>query len=271
LVHACDDIHEPGRIEIFTFDADCLNSPTEVAILELPELIANGFITAMSIQTGPFCANAVSGSPFSKSDDSRIYMILIWYNSEQWCELFVYHRCLLKYVLNHIENKEEARICSGTTGARKTPVCYPERIAIADGSGSCVRTCIVLPPVKPLVVGPVHGERVVLPCANRNAVQILDFGVIPGHAEPSADMEPPAHTVTELHLETSTFGVQGVFRNLVTTSLPYRSTLRPLDEQYDLFLMDQDRIIAMNTVCAFFTFNIFLLLMSAQESVLSLK
>ncbi|KAJ7868148.1 hypothetical protein B0H13DRAFT_1897241 [Mycena leptocephala] len=113
LVHACDDIHEPGRIEIFTFDADCLNSPTEVAILELPELIANGFITAMSIQTGPFCANAVSGSPFSKSDDSRIYMILIWYNSEQWCELFVHHRCLLKYVLNHIENKEEARICSG--------------------------------------------------------------------------------------------------------------------------------------------------------------
>lgn len=112
LVHACDDIHEPGRIEIFTFDADCLNSPTEVAILELPELIANGFITAMSIQTGPFCANAVSGSPFSKSNDNRIYMILIWYNSEQWCELFVHHRCLFKYVLDHIEseNEEEARI-----------------------------------------------------------------------------------------------------------------------------------------------------------------
>jgi hypothetical protein len=110
---------------------------------------------------------------------------------------------------------------------------------------------------------------VVLPNANRHAVEVLDFGVIPGRAEPLADMAPPAQTVTELHLETSTFGVEGIFRNLVTTSLPYRGTLRPLDDEYDLFLMDQDRIIAMNTVCALFTFNIVLLLMSAQESVLS--
>jgi hypothetical protein len=77
-------------------------------------------------------------------------------------------------------------------------------------------------------------------------VEVLDFGIIPRRAGATTDIAPSARFSTVLRLEPSTLEVEGVFRDAVTTSLPYRSALRSLDKEYDLFLIDQDRIIGMN-------------------------
>ncbi|KAJ6535099.1 hypothetical protein B0H19DRAFT_437981 [Mycena capillaripes] len=91
----------------------------------------------------------------------------------------------------------------------------------------------------------VHGERVALPCQNPNSLELLDFGINPKRT--SVKCTPPSAGVnTELNLAPSTLGMSGIFRNVVTTSLPYRSTLRLLNEEFDVFLIDQDRIIGMN-------------------------
>ncbi|KAJ7605372.1 hypothetical protein DFH06DRAFT_1385184 [Mycena polygramma] len=222
LAHACDDEHASGRIEIFTFGADCVNSPTQIAILELPELINNGSISSMTIEAGAFCAHPIHGTPFSKSNDNRIYMILILYN-DTWCRLFVHYHWLHQHVLDHSRaNKTEAKI------------------TFWDDWGP--QNSRMLPGENHRWIRHVHGERVALPCPGGHAIQLLDFGIIPGHM----DASPPSALVsTELHLEPSTLSVEGVFRNAVTTSLPYRSALRSLENEHDLFLVDQDRIIGL--------------------------
>jgi hypothetical protein len=105
LAHEGDGEHRAGRIDIFTFKGDCVNSPIHVATLELPGLLPDAFISSMILQAGPFCANPLAGTPFSKSNDSRIYMFLVLYSDTVWCRLFVHHRWLYKYVLEHARER----------------------------------------------------------------------------------------------------------------------------------------------------------------------
>jgi hypothetical protein len=100
-------------------------------------------------------------------------------------------------------------------------------------------------------------------------VQILDFNIIPGRDGAAADTSSSTRFATELHFGPSALPLDGIFKNPVVTSLPYRSTLRSLDEEYDVFLIDQDRILGMNivganTVSAFYIQSS-VALMSVQE------
>jgi hypothetical protein len=97
----------------------------------------------------------------------------------------------------------------------------------------------------------VHGERVALPLPNRDSVQILDFNIFPGCD--GAVVDPSStESATELHFGPSALRLDGIFKDTVVTSLPYKSTLRSLDEEYDVFLIDQDRMLGIdNSVGAF--------------------
>jgi hypothetical protein len=83
---------ESGRLEIFTFAGEGVNYPTHVATLGLPELDPDRYIDSMQILVGPSCSKAMYGTPFSKSNESRIYMILICYSVVHWFRLLVHHR-----------------------------------------------------------------------------------------------------------------------------------------------------------------------------------
>lgn len=96
---------EDGRLEIFTFAGEGTNYPTLVATLGLPELNPDGYIDSMQILVGPSCAKAMSGAPFSKSNESRICMISISYNEVHWIRLLVHRRSLHQYVLDYMREK----------------------------------------------------------------------------------------------------------------------------------------------------------------------
>jgi hypothetical protein len=97
---------EGGRLDIFTFAGEGANYPTRVATLELPELDPDGYIDTMQILVGPSCVTAMSETPFSKSNESRIYMILICYSNLHWLRLLVHHRSLHQYVLDYMGEKK---------------------------------------------------------------------------------------------------------------------------------------------------------------------
>ncbi|KAF7340687.1 F-box domain-containing protein [Mycena sanguinolenta] len=216
---------ESGQIDIFTFDGDCPNSPINIAILELPPVNPGVWITNMIIQAGPFCANAISGIPFTKSNQNRIYMFLICYDVTKWCRLFVHWRWLHSYVIDHVREK---------TGTAVVPwnEWGPQNSRMLLGENHQWNRHV-------------HGERIVLACENRNFVQVYDFGIIPQRI--ALVPQPTAQSEVVLHTESSTLVWDDIFEDTVTTSLPYMHTVRLLSEEYDLFLMDQDRILAMNT------------------------
>ncbi|KAJ7902408.1 hypothetical protein B0H13DRAFT_2335569 [Mycena leptocephala] len=222
---------ESGRLEIFTFAAEGISSPTHVATLELPELDHSGYIESMQILAGPSCAKPLSGTSFSKSNENRIFrvgMLLVCPNGAQWCHLFVHHRSLHKYVLDHVREKRTAAMIVpwDQWGPQKSRMLLGEDYFWNRH---------------------VHGERVALPGPNRNSVEILDFNIIPTRDGAAADTLSSTRLATALHFGPSTLRLDGIFRDTVVTSLPYKSTLRSLDEEYNVFLIDQDRILGINT------------------------
>ncbi|KAJ6511000.1 hypothetical protein C8R45DRAFT_1068842 [Mycena sanguinolenta] len=225
FAHTENDGFGSGQIDIFTFDGDCPNSPTIIAILELPPINPEIEITNMIIQAGPFCANTISGPPFTKSNQNRIYMLLICYDITKWCRLFVHWRWLHSYVIDHVREK---------TGTTHVPwkEWGPKNSRMLLGANHQWNRHV-------------HGERIVLACENRKFVQVYDFGVIPQRI--ALVSQSTAEFEAVLHTEPSTFVLDAIFEDAVTTSLPYMHTVRLLDEECDLFLMDQDRILAMNT------------------------
>ncbi|KAJ7607788.1 hypothetical protein DFH06DRAFT_1066517 [Mycena polygramma] len=210
ITHGGDEV---VGIEVFTFDERRHNSPTKVAILLLPQMIPGRYVGIFRIQAGPFCANPIPGPPFSQSNESRIFIFLMSFlNSPDRYRMFVHYRSLYKYVQDY-DTK---------------PVVVPW----AEWGPQHSR---MLPSGNQTWNRHVHGERAALPCDSSNVVQILDFGVIPGRFGPAG-----------LHTGPSTLPMDGVFQDAVVTSLPYRRTLRSLDEEHDMFLIDQDRIIGIN-------------------------
>ncbi|KAJ7843965.1 hypothetical protein B0H13DRAFT_1648208 [Mycena leptocephala] len=219
--------HWRADSEIFAFGREGTNSPTHVATLELPELDPSGHIESMQILAGLSCARPLSGTPFSKSNDNHIFgvgMVLQCPNDTHWCNLFVHHRSLYKYVLEHIT---AATIVSWDHWG-------PQNSRTMVGEHTWNRH--------------VHGERVALrsPGPNRNSVEILNFNIIPARDGAAADTPSSTEVTNELHLGPSTLRLDSIFKDTVVTSLPYNSTLRSLDEEYDGFLIDQDRILGIN-------------------------
>ncbi|KAJ7670715.1 hypothetical protein DFH06DRAFT_1369742 [Mycena polygramma] len=224
-----DDEEFVGEIDIWTFDGLHPDSSTLVARLLLPEIVSYAFTSLITIQAGPFRAKPSSSgtTPFSKSNDNRIYMFLINYCDEYLFRLIVHGRYFQQFVTDYLrENRTEAAVVLWEGWGPQNSRMFPGGVDEWDRQ--------------------VHGERVALPCQNPSGVQVLDFGIIPRR---EVDHQPTLSTKLEieLHLEPSTLEVENLFPNPVTTALPYRRTIRSLDrEEHNLFLIDEDRLIGMN-------------------------
>ncbi|KAJ7110773.1 hypothetical protein C8R43DRAFT_1159861 [Mycena crocata] len=208
--------------EIYTFVGDRSNHrPTHIATLELPPTIAlDRFIVSMTMHSGAVLANPLSGMPFSKSNESRIYMVLMRYTGEMWLRLFVHHRSLQKYVLDY----------------EREGICTPVVVAWNDWGPHNTR---MLPATEHPWLRHIHGERVALPCENPNLVEILDFGLPATHPRFFVDQTEadPAQCTAKLHLEPSLLEADDLHNGDVITSLPYRSALLDVGREHDFFLI----------------------------------
>ncbi|KAJ7187287.1 hypothetical protein C8R46DRAFT_1184927 [Mycena filopes] len=218
-----------GQIQIFTFRGDAPNAPTHVASLALPETAPGGYITSMGMQMGPFCAHPNPHAPFSKANGSRICMFLILYNFDDWVRLFVHCRWLERYTTLASTSGEDTEL----------PVVVPW----AEWGPLNSR---MLPGDDHRWIRHVHGERVALPREDKHSVLVLDFGVIPRRGDPTPTWHFDFHD-TELVLGSSTMlDEDEIFEQRVTTCLPYRWTLRAVEKQHTLFLLDEDCVIGMD-------------------------
>ncbi|KAJ7077434.1 hypothetical protein B0H15DRAFT_861921 [Mycena belliarum] len=206
-----------GEIHIYRFQRTHHNDPTRVATLELPPIDPHRSLDRLIAHSGPFCASLIAGAQFSKANDKRICAISLAYDQAEFYSLYVHHRYFERYLSVEGEpptvpwdqwGPNHARIM---TGRHRFWLRY------------------------------VHGERVVRPVDpdHPTRVEILDFGITPSR---------PGNTVgPELCVDPSTIPRDGhVFKDDVTTSLPYRHTVHYLDDHYILFMIDQDRLIGVN-------------------------
>jgi hypothetical protein len=174
-------------------------------------------------------------------------MILICYSNQHWFCLFEHHSSLQQYVLDYVwEKKTVATIVPWDQWD-------PQKSRMLLGEGQIWNRSVVyyigaLPPNKDFSVRhhDVHGERVALPLPDANSVEILDFNIIPGRDGAAADTPSSTRFATKLQFGPSALRLDGIFKDTVVTSLPYQGTLRSLDEECDVFLIDQDRIIGIN-------------------------
>ncbi|KAJ7330347.1 hypothetical protein DFH08DRAFT_1022526 [Mycena albidolilacea] len=163
-------------------------------------------------------------------------MVLIRYGvttPEKWYRLFVHYRWFYKYVLNHHHGKSKfATVVPWDEWGPQNSVLLPGENHQWKGFRQ------------------VHGERVALPCPGLDfrAVKILDFGIVPKRLISTTGNDSPstAEFAPQLHMESIILKRDSLFENTMTTFLPYMSMVRLLDEEHDLFLLDQDRIIAMD-------------------------
>ncbi|KAJ6558386.1 hypothetical protein B0H19DRAFT_1150954 [Mycena capillaripes] len=213
---------QSGKIEIWSFEAHDRNEPPiRMATLQLPEHSDSHYI-ATQVHSGPFRANPAARRPFSKSNEGRLCVISVDYGV-----LFVHHRYLLKYLSN------------------------PKDGIIVPWDAWGPRNSRMLAPMPHRWFRYVHGERVVLPPCPENPrlLQILDFSMVGSRIPVNLDQAsklPTPHFSTELHTEPSTLDVDILVSKTVTTSLPYRKTMRYVDEEHGLYLIDEEQIIGVN-------------------------
>ncbi|KAJ7800519.1 hypothetical protein B0H14DRAFT_2616103 [Mycena olivaceomarginata] len=208
FAHASFDLGDTRQIDIYAFDGECANYPTHVATLELPKLLPNVYVTNLMIQAAP-------------------------YTPEKWYRLFVHYRWFYKYVLNHCRGK------SKFTTVVPWDEWGPQNSVLLPGGNHQWKG-----------FRQVHGERVALPCPGLDfrAIKILDFGIVPKRLVSTSGNDSPstAEFAPQLYMESIILKRDSLFEDTVTTFLPYMSMVRLLDEDHDLFLLDQNRIIAMD-------------------------
>ncbi|KAJ7123813.1 hypothetical protein C8R43DRAFT_41338 [Mycena crocata] len=207
-----------GAIEIWGFEAGSAKSPTHRASLRFPDLYGLAELEHVTTISGPFCARPASGKPFSKSNESRLWAIALEYSGWNY-SLFVHQRHLHTYVSN-----------AGVFVV----------VAWEDWGPRHTR---VLPGLGYRWLRYIHGERVVLPYDffSPASLQVLNFGRPPGQVD-----VPTSQFTSEWHDEPSTIFEDSPFGYAVITSLPYRHTIRPVDEKHAVFLIDEDRVIGVN-------------------------
>ncbi|KAJ7876554.1 hypothetical protein B0H13DRAFT_2347589 [Mycena leptocephala] len=214
--HAC-------KIEIWSFETSGRSEPPiHMATLWLPAHIDTHYLSPQ-VHSGPFRVNPAARRPFSKSNEGRLCVISVDYGN-----LIVHHRYLRRYLLN--PGGEAVTIPWDAWGPRHSRM---------------------LPSMPYRWFRYVHGERVVLPPdpENPRLLQVLDFGRSAsrpgGYLGPTSE-SPALHCTVELHTEPSTLHDDLLGSESVTTSLPYRKITRYVDEEYGLFLIDEEQIIAVN-------------------------
>ncbi|KAJ6483007.1 hypothetical protein DFH09DRAFT_1378468 [Mycena vulgaris] len=204
-----------GQIEIWGFEGRESNTPTLSAVLKLPEMIEDQTILDLIPHSSPFRAAPAAGKLFSKSNESRLCVLLLEY-SEDMYSLFIPHRYLRAQLSRRGEvvpwddwGPQHSRMLPGT-----------------DQEGFRY----------------VHGERVVLPQtpAAPNLIQIVDFGM--SASRPGVNPESDSQVCRE----PSTISDGSVFKNAVTTCLPYRLITRPVPNAHIAFMIGEDQLIGVD-------------------------
>ncbi|KAK7028563.1 F-box domain-containing protein [Favolaschia claudopus] len=226
---------DSGRIDVFTFDGEHPNPPTLIATFELPKTFPGKNLVNAKIFAGAYCANMGSvvtpPPPFLKSNESRIFMLHLRHAVNHWFWLFVPFHVFHKYVANAADDGPRLVLWDewGSTHSRM----------LAGSARNMYRA--------------VHGSRVALPFGERQSglVQILDFGATIQRSAALANPDVPSSSAdiqVKLHTGPSNIpSADYVFLSTITTTLPYLSTVRKLGPGNDIFLLDQDRLCAMNS------------------------
>ncbi|KAK7016824.1 F-box domain-containing protein [Favolaschia claudopus] len=231
-----------GQIDLFTFDGDRFNVPALAATLELPKTFPGTGLLSASIIAGAFCANPVTGAgtPFSKSNEHRIFLFNLCYDFPHWFHLFVPFRAFHQYIVDFARDRQVQVEPWADWG--------PQNSRMLEGSQQSSHR-------------QVHGERVVFSneALGRGFVEVLDFGAaaqrrtvarapVIDDPESDASPSPPSSlscaTQPEVHLEPSVLASESVFVDTIITDLPYSSAVRRLDPESDEFALDQDRLFA---------------------------
>ncbi|KAJ7614966.1 hypothetical protein FB45DRAFT_1064580 [Roridomyces roridus] len=218
---------DSGWLDIFMISPT--NTTVHVARLRLPVGMrpdgeAAWMPGGVDIQSGPVCGHPVRGSFFPGSEN-RIYLcaykLALAHGDVRNIRLIVHQRALVRYVSQYVREGRTEYIDSewddwGPRGAR---------MLLARQTGLHW-------------VFPVHGERVVFLGDQERQLQVLDFGLIHG------DQGNDVGDNDTLVLGPTT--IDGLFKESVTTYLPFRRTLLRTDEDFDTLLMDQKHIILGN-------------------------
>ncbi|KAJ7067253.1 hypothetical protein C8F01DRAFT_663353 [Mycena amicta] len=245
LASVNDALYLPGRakgtgeLHLFAFDGKHRYSdPDHIASLQLPPPHPNRLLERVIVHSGPFCAGPIPGAQFVKANERRICVVSLAYDHAESYSLFVPHLYFDRCIRQRDDSAETA----------------PPTVPWTDWGPQNTR---LLPGRHVFWLRYVHGERVVSPvdAAYPCRIEVLDFGITPRryHSLPvpadDSDEESPnaANLRTETYLGPSTISqADTVFREDVTTCLPYRRIVRDMDQRHILFLIDQDRIVGVN-------------------------
>ncbi|KAF8872602.1 hypothetical protein CPB84DRAFT_1854356 [Gymnopilus junonius] len=231
--------YQGGAIMVYSFDP-CATGPSPYclcAVLNLPELALNITVAQLSIQSESISSGYPEVSTFSSSPESQLLMLCLEYHiSEDWdmpvrssyhC-LFVYKRTLLDYV-DRFRREEELK---GAGNAQSLEVDW--------GSWGEMNTRLINRIFPPLWVRSVHGQRAIFNFHDDQSIDVLNFNLT------SSALVSDEVSNLELHDEPSSFKGP-LFRNVVCTRLPYYSTTRTVNENFNFCMIDEERIVGMET------------------------
>ncbi|KAF8880814.1 hypothetical protein CPB84DRAFT_1851749 [Gymnopilus junonius] len=231
--------YQGGAIMVYSFDP-CATGPSPYclcAVLNLPELALNITVAQLSIQSESISSGYPEVSTFSSSPESQLLMLCLEYHiSEDWdtpvrssyhC-LFVYKRTLLDYV-DRFRREEELK---GAGNAQSLEVDW--------GSWGEMNTRLINRIFPPLWVRSVHGQRAIFNFQDDQSIDVLNFNLT------SSALVSDEVSNLELHDEPSSFK-SPLFRNVVCTRLPYYSTTRTVNENFNFCMIDEERIVGMET------------------------
>ncbi|KAJ7641241.1 hypothetical protein FB45DRAFT_899736 [Roridomyces roridus] len=220
---------DEGRMEIHTISDDERGSVTHVATLRLPTVASGWLISLIWLHSGPICGRAMHRRLFSSADTCHIYSFHVQYTKAHvafWARLFVHHRTLRRYISEYFRQE-----CTPPT-----PIDVPweewgpDETRMLQGDHRRWHRHV-------------HGERVILPSNRASSLHVLDFSLSAAGA-PVISSDWP---VDEMILGPTTIEPhsESPFESPVTTTLPFRSTLRdiPTRESFDQFLLEQDCVL----------------------------
>ncbi|KAJ7620441.1 hypothetical protein FB45DRAFT_930225 [Roridomyces roridus] len=209
-----------AQISIFVIE-ERDGAPTGViciATLKLPALTDDAWVRSFCAHAGPIRAHPARDRPFYPPETRRIFLFLMSFSDNgRWLRLFVHYRTLYRYVVRYLRGKLDTYV----------------EVPWEEWGPEHTR---LLPASDYRWLRHVHGERAIFPTPDGKFIRLLDFGpIIPGRSTDDDGL---------MCIPTTVDPADSPFKDAVTTSLPYRSLQRTLEEEFDVFLIDQDHIVA---------------------------
>lgn len=221
-------LRDSGSIHIFSFeDLGSENGPTHVAALLMPELNEYAAVHQFWTHCEPFYGEA-SNKSFSTSKGSRLHVMTIQYVTVRHFirteyTLFIHNQVLLNYMEDYKRGRStEAPVVPWSEWG-------PENTRFLDQ------------PTQYSWLRYVQGQRVVCPSEN-GCVQVLDFNFHPSQLQQFI-FQPE---ITQNVWTTPTIvAANDIFKSDVESKLPYFISRRRMTEDYDAYMIDQERILGL--------------------------